>query len=118
MWVVWFLTPPARWGWTGIASKGILGGQGAADGDGGLQEDDCPLHLPWPSAVSDKNSRSPPHCARRQAAACTSWAAGLSFSVYRVASILASSCSREVLLMETPARCSARPSQLPGSAGS
>lgn len=77
-----------------------------------------PRHLPRPLAISDKNSRSPPCRARKQAAACTSWAARLSFSVYRVASILASSCSQEVLLVETPARCSACPSQPSGSAGS
>lgn len=78
----------------------------------------CPHHLPQPLAISDKNSLSPPCGAGRQAAACPSWAARLSFSVYRAAPILASSCSREVLLVETPARCSARPSQPPGSAGS
>lgn len=50
--------------------------------------------------------------------AAGSWALGLSFSADCVASILASSCSREVLLMETPAHCCACPSQPLGSAGS
>lgn len=78
----------------------------------------CPHHLPKPLAISNKNSRWPPPCrACRQEAACTSWAARLAFSVYRVASILASSCSREVLLVETPACCSPRPCQPPGSVG-
>lgn len=42
--------------------------------------------------------------------AAGSWALGLYFSADCVASILASSCSQEVLLMETPAHCCACPS--------
>lgn len=148
MWAVWFglvcfLTPPAQWGWLGIASKGTLGGRGAADSGRGQvhHQPGCPgargtaRVQPWhgaegrppPAAPATsyglwlsliKNSRSPLCRAHRQAAACTSWAAGLSFSVYCVASILASSCSREVLLVETPARSSALPSQPLSLAGS
>lgn len=108
----WPAPPPARmprckgncWG----AAPALAGGKTCAS---------CPHRIPQSLAVSDKNSHLPPRCACRQAAACTIWAAGLSFLVYRVASILASSCSQEVLLVETSAFYSACASQPPGLVG-